>query len=1567
MTAQVLALVLMVPALVVAGSGQAAAESWPVEGERTPSSFGCDSLYYSNYRSGMQFQDDAAGDASIDNTVITKRKGGTPPDYWSSSMALGKDPDSGKPAAFYADYRSSNPKLYKHVSGTDEVTDEIAGGEQRNLPAGVDWGGLTADPQRGMLYGAQNGGAPKLFAMNLATGETTVWSRGDNLKPEPAGDAVFDGGTMVPDMFVDSDGGAYYGITSGGATYIYRLDPSTGTTTRVVKVEGPGSSNGFSNYGMAYHNGSIYLGAYWGALYKVDPRTGQSVQVAGGNAQDNQKGRIQSEYGGGWPITDLASCDIAENLTENIKVRKSATPANAKPGDTVRYTVNVTNEGTGPATGVAVEDDLSGVLDDATYNNDATAKTAGSDAPTQPSYDAAAKKLTWNGDIAAGEKVTLTYSVKVGEPPGGDKKLRNTVTSEGSNCSAGSQDPVCSDEVPLALLQVKKSASPSDPKPGDKVTYTVTARNEGSATWKGARLTDDLSGTLDDATYNNDAAAKSGGSDTPTQPSYDASAKKLSWSGDIRAGETVTLTYSVKVGEPPGGDKRLRNSVVAEGSNCAAGSRDPDPDCSTDEKLGALSIKKSATPAEAKPGDTVAYRITAENTGTGDLRGVTLSDDLRQVLDDADYQGDARAEFGGSEAATRPAYDADGQKLTWTGDIAAGQTLTLTYTVRVKNPPTGDNAMRNTVTGPGSSNCAAGSTDADCSSETHISALDIKKTSSPGKAKPGDKVTYTVTVRNKGKAAYSGASFTDDLGGTLDDARFNDDARASSGSAAYDAGARRLSWRGDVPAGETVTVTYSVTVGKPPQGDGRLKNGVTGTEDTDCPAGDTGRDPDCSTETPIARLELKKTASPHSAKPGQKVTYTVTATNPGTATYEGAAFSDDLSEVLDDAEYNGDVGASAGTADYSRPRVSWRHDLPAGASATITYSVTVKGASGSGDGQLKNAVTGPPDSTCPPGGGSGECGETVPVAAISIKKLSSPKRPQPGDKVNYTVQVVNNGKAAYTGASFTDDLSGVLDDAAYDGDARATAGAVDYRAPKLTWRGDVPAGETVNVTYSVTVDDPPAGDKRLKNAVTSDDDDNCGGGSGEDGEDSVCYTDTPLPALKITKTGSPREFRAGDRVEYRITVENTGEGGYENASFTDDLSGVLDDATYNGDAKADRGEVDYAAPRLTWRGDLDPGERATVTYSVKVTDAGDRHLGNRVTGEGSNCAADSKDPDCREDLPSPHLEIAKSARPERTEPGGTVHYTVTVRNAGDSTYRNATYRDDLSGVLDDASYNGDARADRGTVAYGAPALTWNGDLGAGEKATVAYSVTVGDPPGGDQVLGNSVTSTSRTNCPLPMGGRAARRADAVDPRCSTETPVETQEGTAGQELTLVKRSAPGPTVAPGQKVTYTVTATNTGETDYDDATFTDDLGSVLRHAAYDGDATADRGTVARRGDTLVWNGRLAAGQRVTLTYSVTVDPDAPSGATLRNAVVSRTPGSTCTEPKDNDRCGTTTTVTGTTPPPTAPPHPHGQDDGDSGWLPDTGLSAELLGGAASVLLALGLGLYAVRRNRDGQG
>ncbi|QXC59679.1 DUF11 domain-containing protein [Aquihabitans sp. G128] len=111
----------------------------------------------------------------------------------------------------------------------------------------------------------------------------------------------------------------------------------------------------------------------------------------------------------------------------------------------------------------------------------------------------------------------------------------------------------------------------------------------------------------------------------------------------------------------------------------------------------------------------------------------------------------------------------------------------------------------------------------------------------------------------------------------------------------------------------------------------------------------------------------------------------------------------------------------------------------------------------------------------------------------AVKSADGSSQIDIGDKAVYTVKVTNDSGQDRTGVTVTDDLTGILDDATYDGDATATSssggstGTVSYAAPKLTWTGDLAAGESVTLRYTVTVDkDAAAGaDGHLKNTAVA--------------------------------------------------------------------------------------------------------------------------------------------------------------------------------------------------------------------------------------------------------------------------------------------------------------------------------------------------------------------------------------------------------------------------------------------------------------------------------------------------
>ncbi|WP_226531857.1 DUF11 domain-containing protein [Microbacterium paraoxydans] len=864
-------------------------------------------------------------------------------------------------------------------------------------------------------------------------------------------DEVAPGGTVTYTVTVENTGAVAF-TDADPATFTDDLADVLDDAVYNDDVSAGGSVAG----GVLSWAGALDVGEVLTVTYSVtvnDPTTGDLVLT---NA-------VVPDAPGG----ECATACVTETPVASFAVTKEADVAEVMPGDIVTYTVTVTNTGATDytdASPASFEDDLSGVLDDATYNDDVSAGG---------SVDAGI--LTWSGELAVDQVVTVTYSVTVNDPATGDQQLLNAVvpTAPGGSCVSEGD---CETTTDVASYTVTKETSSETALPGDVITYTVTVTNTGEVAYTEAdpaSFEDDLSGVLDDAVYNDDVTG--GGVVT---------GNTLTWEGALGVGEVVTVSYSVTVDDPIVGDFAMRNVVTPTGPGGEC-----DGICETETLVASFAVEKSTTTTEVVPGDVIEYTITVTNIGEVAYTAgepASFTDDLSEVLDDAVYNGDAQSSTGTGVAYTAP-------ELAWSGALDVDATVTVTYSVTVNDPATGDSILENAVvTPPGTGgNCAPGSTDPDCISIVPAASFSIAKTVEPTTALPGEVVTYTVTVENTGAVAYTDedpASFVDDLSRVLDDAVYNDDV-----SAGGEIDGDVLTWSGPLAIGETLQVTYSVTVDDPVEGDFVLRNVVAPSS----PGGECA-DGGCVTETAVASYSVEKIANVEDITLGGEVTYEVTVTNIGQVPYSDenpASFVDDLSGVLDDATYNDD--ASAGAV-VSGDELSWSGALAVGETVTVSYSVTVNQPM-TGDGLLFNAVAADgPGGACTDDDG---CVTETPVATFRVLKEVSATQAVVGDDVRFTITVTNTGQVPYTQerpASFTDDLTDVLRLGSYKGSA--TGGAA-YEAPVLSWEGALDVGESVTVTYTVTLE--RAGE--FRNVVTTPEGTgaNCPAGSTDDDCDTV--------------------------------------------------------------------------------------------------------------------------------------------------------------------------------------------------------------------------------------------------------------------------------------------------------------------------------------------------------------------------------------------------------------------------------------------------------------------------------
>jgi uncharacterized repeat protein (TIGR01451 family) len=178
---------------------------------------------------------------------------------------------------------------------------------------------------------------------------------------------------------------------------------------------------------------------------------------------------------------DSASAGITVEAAADLAVEKTVDDPLPKEGGTITYTVTLTNQGPGPATGVSVADSLPAGV------------TYASDVPSHGSY--ASGTGVWTvGTLGGGAFATLqiTATVNAGTAD-------STITNHASVAAADQIDPNTGNDhdsvavfVPAVDIALEKSVDDPAPPEGGTVVYTITATNAGPAAASGVQVSDVL-------------------------------------------------------------------------------------------------------------------------------------------------------------------------------------------------------------------------------------------------------------------------------------------------------------------------------------------------------------------------------------------------------------------------------------------------------------------------------------------------------------------------------------------------------------------------------------------------------------------------------------------------------------------------------------------------------------------------------------------------------------------------------------------------------------------------------------------------------------------------------------------------------------------------------------------------------------------------------------------------------------------------------------------------------------------------------------------------------------------
>ena len=970
----------------------------------------------------------------------------------------------------------------------------------------------------------------------------------------------------------------------------------------------------------------------------------------------------------------------------DLSVVKTSAPDPAAAGQSLTYTLIISNAGPSAAQDVIVEDDLPDVFTAPEYSSDG---------------------LTWRpwtspysiGTLEPGS-VSLIY-IRGTVSPAAAGSISNTASVSSATPDPDSGNNTFTVTTPVTAssdLSVTKTAVPATVLPGGLLTYTVTIAGSGPADSRNVALDDTVSPLLNGVQY-----------------SLDNGITWAEWTGTAGLG-TITAGGSAIV--------LIRGTVNSTASGTISNTAvvrtdtpDPDPENNSAEVLtpvetsADLSVMKTASPDPAAAGQVLTYTITVHNDGPDTARDVLLTDTVPNEL-------------------AIPEFSADGGRtwFPWAGSYSIGSLdsgTDLVILIRGTVYQASSGLLRNDVS------VSSSTPDPDPDNNTYSlltpveSSADISvvKTAAPTPAVPGSVITYTILISNAGPDTAENVMLTDNLPQEIWSAEYS-----LNGSAF-------TPWNGNLgigslAAGTSAAVTIRGTVS--PETLGTLFNSAsvnTTTPDPDPQNNDT------TVVTPLepsANLAVTKTGAPSPAVPGQLVTYTVTVSNAGPSNAADITVTDAVPSVINTAEYQ-IQGTSAWLPWPGTYRIAV---LEAGNSETISIRGIL---SPSATGRLVNTAV-ITSSTPDPDPDDNRFEVDLPIEAsadISILKTAAPSPAVPGQLLTYTLTAANAGPSDARNVTITDRLPDVLINQEYSNN-----GGLSWRP----WNGSYPitslaGGTSVTILVRGVLPLSAAGAVSLTNVstVTSETND-----PNPDNNTSTSVTPvSPLADLAISKTAAPSYVSPGGILTYRITAVNHGPGEASEVRITDTvILNELIQVQYSTD-----GGNTWSPWSGTYEAGTLPSGGESSELLIRGTVPSGTVLVSNAASVSS--ATPDPEPDNNSVTvivnvgESADLSITKEARPSPAIPGKQVTYTITLTNNGPDNARNVTLTDAVPSSLTGLEFS----ADRGMTwnAWSSPYAV--GTLNSGGSAVILIRGTLSASASGS--FTNSASVSSSTHDPYP--------------------------------------------------------------------------------------------------------------------------------------------------------------------------------------------------------------------------
>ncbi len=413
------------------------------------------------------------------------------------------------------------------------------------------------------------------------------------------------------------------------------------------------------NYPNTINAGSsinFKLGVQAAAAMPVSSQT-NTVSVSTNTAEGNKTNNS---------ATDTDTIPAAGQV--DLEVKKSVHPTSPLEGELITYTLVVTNNGPGTATGVKLTDAIPGGL---TF--------ASSVFPSGQSYNSTTGLWTI-GSLANDASTTLKIIARINLDTDSDT-IANTAS--GLTCDNGDYDLSnnTSNTVSFVVgkapdLQIRKTDYQTSLSPSDEFTYTIFITNAGSADATGIVITDVLPNYL---SYVTDTLQTLGITYTnPTAKTYRWDLPSTSYK--IEAGEVFTFELGVEAASSMTGSALVNNVKVSTESDEGNKTNNSASDSDAITYSPSISFSKSASPTEQKLNSSITFYIYVTNNSSVGISSVVVKDTFSTTYLDV---------TGISTTKGSASYNSSSNATTTNiGTLNANTSATITISCKVINAST---------------------------------------------------------------------------------------------------------------------------------------------------------------------------------------------------------------------------------------------------------------------------------------------------------------------------------------------------------------------------------------------------------------------------------------------------------------------------------------------------------------------------------------------------------------------------------------------------------------------------------------------------------------------------------------------------------------------------------------------------------------------------------------------------------------------------------------------------------------------------------------------------------------